>query len=155
MHDDAYHNEADPQPGGDDIRLAPGVRLPASRVRIEATTSQGPGGQNVNKRETRIRLRVHVADLPIDERARARLRRLNPHLITDADELVLSESGSRHRGRNLTEAKRRLGELVRRALVAPKVRRKTKPSRGSIERRLDAKKQRGQVKKARRRPDEW
>ncbi|MEL6739457.1 MAG: alternative ribosome rescue aminoacyl-tRNA hydrolase ArfB [Planctomycetota bacterium] len=152
------HQPGGPEQGsgsdGGDLRLAPGVRLPAAALRIESTTSQGPGGQNVNKRETRIRLRVMLEDIPIDPRARDRLRRANAHLVTESGELILSESGSRHRGRNLAEAKRRLGELVRRSLVAPKVRRPTRPTKGSIQRRLDAKKQRGRLKDGRR-GDGW
>ncbi len=135
------------------VEVAPGLVVPDQALTFTFITSAGPGGQNVNKRATRCVLRVTLADLPIPPDARDRLRAAAGHLITDAGELVLS--GGRHRSqeRNRADCLDRLRELLLAALARPKLRRKTRPSRASKERRLAAKKHRGQIKRSRRAMD--
>ncbi|MEM7755894.1 MAG: alternative ribosome rescue aminoacyl-tRNA hydrolase ArfB [Planctomycetota bacterium] len=135
------------------VRLAPGVRVPADALRLSAVRSEGPGGQNVNKRSTRVQLRVTLSDLPIDDTARRRLAGLVPGGITADGEIVLASQATRSQTRNKADVIARLSELVRRALVRPKVRRPTRPSKGAIQRRITSKKQRGEVKKRRRPPN--
>ncbi len=131
------------------IRLAPGVVVPEGVLRFSFTTSSGPGGQNVNKRATCAELRVQLMDIPIHPQARERLARLASHRVTEAGELIIESDVHRSQGRNRDECVQRLCDLVKQAIVKPKVRKATKPSAGSKRRRLDDKKRRGDVKRGR------
>lgn len=134
------------------------VELPgAGRVAREALSwsfvrSAGPGGQNVNKRATKAVLRARIDGLGLSEPQRARLVHLAGSLATDAGEVIISSDSTRSQERNRDDCLRRLGDLVRRARTKPKTRRKTKPSKGAVQRRIDAKKQRGETKRRRRGP---
>ncbi|MEO0939484.1 MAG: alternative ribosome rescue aminoacyl-tRNA hydrolase ArfB [Pseudomonadota bacterium] len=109
--------------------------------------ASGPGGQNVNKVSTAVELRFEAACSPsLPQPVKARLKRLAGRRWTKDGALVLQVSEARTQARNRDIARERLVELVRKALVAPKRRVKTKPTRGSVERRLKAKKERGEVK---------
>ena len=131
------------------IRLAPGVELPASAVKFTATRSSGPGGQNVNKRSTKVELRTHIDAIPISDAAKKRLATLLGERLTDEGEILIVSDEHRSQRQNRDGAVDRLSELVRVSMVMPKRRVKTKPSRGSKERRLTEKKQRGETKKRR------
>ena len=111
--------------------------------------SAGPGGQNVNKRATKAQLRVRLADLPLTHAQQGRLARLAGSLLTASGDLLIIADDRRSQGQNKSACVDRLSALVKQALVAPKVRRPTKPSRGSKERRLQEKKVRGQIKRRR------
>jgi len=131
------------------VRLAPGLFIAEGLLDYSFSASSGPGGQNVNKRATRCQLRVRLADLPLTGTQLNRLTRLAPSLVTEAGDLLITADEHRSQGQNKAAATERLQDLVKRALVAPKVRRPTKPSRGAKERRLSEKKSRGEVKKRR------
>jgi ribosome-associated protein len=137
-----------PPPGR--VRLAPGVEIAEGALDYSFTTSGGPGGQNVNKVATRCRLRVRLADLPMHADALQRLATIASALITDAGEILITCGESRSASMNRETCLERLSDLVKRALVRPKVRRPTKPSRGAKERRIGEKKRRGEIKKSRR-----
>lgn len=142
------------RPGGPSrlIRLGPGVRVAPAVLRFTFVASGGPGGQNVNKRSTKAVLRVAVAGLGLPPGAEGRLREQQARWLTNDDELVLSSEQHRSQHRNRAACIDLLSAAVVRALARPKVRRPTKPSRGSVERRIDAKKQRSSIKKMRRPP---
>ena len=109
--------------------------------------ASGPGGQNVNKVSTAVELRFEAARSPsLPQPVKARLKRLAGRRWTKDGALILQVSEARTQARNRDIARDRLAELIRKALVAPKRRIKTKPTRGSVERRLKAKKERGEVK---------
>jgi ribosome-associated protein len=150
-----------PEPHG--VPIAPGVRVHESVLRFSFARSSGPGGQNVNKLETKAELRVSIDDLPIPGRARGRLRTIAGDRITGAEtfldpdgrsrlrggELALTSQEHRSQSQNKTACMDKLRELLVAAMAEPKVRRKTRPSRGSIERRLEGKRRRGDIKRTR------
>lgn len=139
------------QAGG--IGLAPGVRVPPEALVFSFASSSGPGGQNVNKRATKAELRVRMADLPLPADALERLASLAGRRLTDAGEIVIAADEFRSQVRNRDACLERLRELIVRAMVRPRARRKTKPGRGAVERRLQEKRHRSERKQARRKED--
>ena len=134
------------------VRLGPSAAVEASALGFEFVSSSGPGGQNVNKRSTKARLRVAVTAIDLPPGARTRLRRLAGGLLNESDEIVIAADETRSQRQNRAAAIERLAELVTRACERPKPRKKTKPSKGAIERRLQAKRERSQTKSRRQRP---
>lgn len=133
------------------LRLAPNARVAESAVRIQTSRSGGPGGQSVNKISSAVEIWVGVTQIEgLDDAAQHRLRALAGSKLTKDDELHLRAEDSRSQRDNRRIVLERLAELIRRALVRPRHRRKTKPSRAAKQRRLDDKKQRGQTKTLRR-----
>jgi ribosome-associated protein len=144
------HNPgADDDAPADAMRLAPRLWVRESAAEFSFISSSGPGGQNVNKRATKCQLRIALSAIPLHPTAQARLAALASMYMTDAGEIVIARDEHRSQPRNKQACIETLAQLVQRALVAPKVRRKTKPSRGSIERRLKEKKHRGDRKRTR------
>lgn len=132
------------------LEIAPGVRVDPAVVDLSFSSSSGPGGQNVNKRATRCQLRIALRDLPIHPEAIERLRHAAPHLVTPSGDLLIDSDQERSQARNRDACFEKLRELLIIAMRRPKVRRATRPSRGSKERRIESKKRRGEIKKNRR-----
>ena len=133
------------------MEVAPGVYVPASAWRVQFARSGGPGGQNVNKLNTKAELWVHVESLTgITAGARQRLRRAAGRRLTLADEIHLVSETERGQEGNRAAVFQRLREMIIQARVEPKVRRKTKPSRAAKARRLEGKKRRSAIKENRR-----
>lgn len=127
--------------------------IPPAEYQLAWVRSPGPGGQNVNKLSTACQLRFKVgATSLLDEDGRERLRRLAGRRLTLEDEIVIQARRHRTQEANLRDALARLVDLVEAAAVRPRVRRKTRPTRGSKERRLAGKKHRQSTKRLRGRP---
>src|SRR5258706_938200 len=129
------------------MTLAPGVTVPESALRLQYSRSGGPGGQNVNKVNTRVQLWVPLGAITgLPENDMDRLRTLAGSRLTLAGELHIAAETERTQERNRQAVLDRLRELIGSAAREPKKRRKTKPSRGAKERRLKGKRQRGEIK---------
>jgi ribosome-associated protein len=137
----------------DVIVVAPGVAVPVGEIGVAYSRSGGPGGQHVNKTETRVTLRFDLLRSPsIPDADRTRMKERLRSRLTKGGELLVSADARRDRAQNLDDAFERLGEILRRAYVKPKKRKKTKPSRGAKERRLKDKRATSGRKETRRRP---
>ncbi len=137
----------------EDIRLPGGIRVPRGELHFEFSRGGGPGGQNVNKVNTKVTLRFDVRRSPsLTERAREILvDRLASRLTTDGV-LVLMSSEHREQARNKVAAIARFRNLLATALTPQRARHATRPTRGSIERKIAARKRRSDVKRLRRPP---
>jgi ribosome-associated protein len=139
----------------DAIRVAAGVAVPAAAMTVRAVRSSGPGGQNVNKVASKIELRVELERIEgLGADARARLD-ASTALRRDAEgRLLVTSQRTRDQGRNLEDAREKVRRLVAAALVAPRKRRRTRPTAGARERRLSEKKRAGAKKRLRGRAGE-
>lgn len=143
--------EDDTQPVSDGIELAPGVSAPASAIRWQYARSSGPGGQNVNKVNTKAELWVGVgAVVGLTPRAVERLRSIAGRRLTAGDEIHISSDSHRTQEANRAAVLQRLRELLVEAMHEPKARRKSKPTRAARQRRLDSKRRRSEIKANRR-----
>ena len=134
------------------IPIRPGLEIPESDLSWSYSRSGGPGGQHVNTTDTRARLHFALTSCDVlSNPVKNRLRDAHASWVTTEGDIVISSSEYRSRLRNVEGIEKRLADAIRDALVPPRPRRKTKPSRAAKRRRLDAKKKRGQVKQGRKR----
>ena len=125
-------------------------RIPDSDIDFSFVRSAGPGGQNVNKVASAAQLRFDLAaTAALGERVKARLRALAGHRLTADGAILIIARNHRTQEGNRREALARLDELIGRALVEPKLRRATKPTRSSQQRRLEGKARSQKIKRLR------
>ncbi len=132
------------------MNLAPDIVIPDEELEWKFIRSSGPGGQNVNKVASAVQLRfllVRNVTLPVS--VRNRLRRLAGQKLIDDGSILIKAMTERSQDQNRRAALERLEALIRAAMVEPKIRKKTRPTKASKERRIDSKKRRGLTKQQR------
>jgi len=144
-----------PQRSGerDVLFVSRSIQIPRSEFQFTFVRSSGPGGQNVNKVNTKACLRwdiVGTTNLP--DGVRNRFLTKYRRRVTQDGELLLTSQRYRDQSRNVADCLEKLTELIQSVAVAPKIRKKSKPSRASRERRLKAKREQSGKKQARRKP---
>jgi ribosome-associated protein len=131
------------------------LTIPDEELVFEAIRAQGAGGQHVNKSSTAIQLRYDITNGTLPEPYRTRLLALRDRRITKDGVIVIKAQQHRSQEQNRNEALARLRELIESVLHTPKTRRATRPTRSAAQRRINAKKRRGEIKKLRQNPDDW
>jgi ribosome-associated protein len=130
--------------------VSPDISIPDEELEWKFIRSSGPGGQNVNKVASAVQLRFLLprnTSLPVP--ARNRLRHLAGQKMVDDGTILFNARSERSQEQNRRAALDRLADLIRVALIEPKIRKKTRPTRASKERRIDSKKHRSSTKRQR------
>jgi ribosome-associated protein len=137
------------------LRAGPDITIPADELQFTFVRSAGPGGQNVNKVASKAVLRWDVAASPsLTNAVRARFLVRYSSRLTTAGELIISSQEYRDQSRNRADCLEKLRQMLLAVATAPKRRKRTRPSRGSVERRLESKQRQSQRKSSRRAPPE-
>ncbi|MDF1591159.1 MAG: alternative ribosome rescue aminoacyl-tRNA hydrolase ArfB [Desulfobacterales bacterium] len=134
------------------IKVTPNITISEDEIQIQFMRASGPGGQHVNKTSTAVQLRFDIKNsLSLPDVIRERLLQLPDRRITADGVLVITARRFRSQDQNRQDAVQRLVDLVSKSAQKPRRRRKTKPSRASIKRRLEHKRRQGTKKGMRRR----
>ena len=145
--------DAQDQADGDFLIVNSRIRIPMSEFSFSYMRSAGPGGQNVNKVSTKVRLRWGVLESPnLPGTVKERFRTKYARRMTAQGEILITSQRTRDRSRNVDDCLEKLREMLAEAAVVPKPRKKTKPSKASREKRLQRKREQAAKKQRRRRP---
>ena len=131
------------------LEITPSFFIDERELHFEYVRASGPGGQNVNKVATAVQMRFDITNSTLASDTQGRLIRLAGNRVTADGVLMIEAKHFRTQEQNREDATQRFVDLIRRALVKPKPRKKTKPSAASKERRLKSKKVKGEIKKIR------
>jgi ribosome-associated protein len=147
---DSHNSDADVG-----VVVTPHVTIPYSELQVQAISGSGPGGQHVNRSATRIALSWSVRHTrALDEAQRARVAGVLGSRLDSEGFIRIVAGEFRSQLQNRAAAMERLAHVVARALIVPKSRKATRPTRASVERRIDAKKMRSKTKRDRNRMDD-
>jgi len=125
------------------------LSIPFEEIEFTAVRAQGPGGQKVNKTSSAIQLRFSIASSSLPEGIKSKLFQLQDQRLSVAGEIIIKAQSYRSQKRNREDALFRLAQLIRRQIKEQKPRRATRPTKGSVKRRLDAKSRRSRIKSQR------
>ena len=138
------------------LEITPTVVIPDTDLSFAFVRASGPGGQNVNKVSSAVQLRFDLAGTTVlSDAVKSRLRPLAGRRLTDDGAILIIARNQRSQDHNRREALERLAELIGKALIVPKTRKATQPTRASRERRLDGKIRTQQTKQTRRKVRRW
>lgn len=138
------------------LDITPTLVIPDTDLSFAFIRASGPGGQNVNKVSSAVQLRFDMAGTAVlSDAVKSRLRALAGRRVTDDGAILITARNQRSQDHNRREALERLAELIRNALIVPKTRKATKPTRASRERRLEGKTRTQQTKQTRRKVRRW
>jgi ribosome-associated protein len=134
------------------LYVTPQIQIPEEELQESFIRSSGPGGQNVNKVASAVQLRFDAGkSSALDEEVKTRLKRLAGRRMTADGVIVIEARRYREQEKNRSDARERLVGLIRHATEKLKLRRQTRPTRASVQRRVEGKKKRGNVKQMRNR----
>lgn len=132
------------------------VIIPWNELEVSVTRSSGAGGQHVNKTNSAVQLRFSISNsLVLTDYQKARIRKKLAHRLIQDDQILLRCEEERDQKRNKETAYENLNSLINKSLIEPKKRVATKPKKSSIQKRLNTKKNRGEIKKSRSEKIKW